>query len=125
MPNRLNAANHSTSKGITNSMQQRENRHERANPGSLKEATALLRRWRDPASFGMKGITASGDKLGESRKLFRRAYRMVERFRGGAGADSAGEGQNKSQKHNGGPVGLVRLLRQAGRIDERKPFAFR
>src|SRR4029077_3401166 len=104
-------------------MQQRENRHERANSGSLKEATArygageilLVRHEGDHRQRG---------QLGESHKLFRRAYRMVERFRGGAGADSGGEGQNKSQKYNGGPVGIVRLLRQAGRIDERKTLAF-
>ena len=104
-------------------MQQRENRHERADSGSLKEAPALHGAG-EILFVRHEGNHRQRGQLGESQKLFRRAYRMVERFRGGAGADSAGEGQNKSQKHNGGPVGLVRLLRQAGRIDERKPFAF-
>ena len=72
----------------------------------------------------MKGITANGETLGQMRELFRRANRMVEQFRGSTGAESASEGQNKAQKHNGEPVGLVRLLGQTGRIDERKPLAF-
>ena len=104
-------------------MQQCEDRHERANAGSLKEE-AVFDGAGDILFVRHEGNHRQRGQLGESRKLFRRAYRMVQRFRGGAGTDSAGEGQNKAQKHNGGPVGLVRLLRQTGRIDERKPLAF-
>src|SRR5262245_57938896 len=104
-------------------MQQCENRHKRTNSGTSEEEAA-------PYSSGEiqfvwhKWNDRQRGQLSELRELCRRANRVVERFRGGAGADSSGEGQNQSQKHNGGPVGLVRLLRQAGRIDEREPFAF-
>ena len=77
-------------------MQQREDRDECANSGSLKEAPAL----HDPGEILFvrhEGNHRQRGQLGESHKLFRRAYRMVERFRGGAGADSAGEGQNKAK----------------------------
>ena len=104
-------------------MQQREDHHERAGSGPFKEASMVhgageilfVRHERNHRQLR---------QLGESRKLFRRAYRMIERFREGAGANSAGKSQNKAQKHNGGPVRLIRLLRQAGWIDERKPLAF-
>src|SRR5437868_13883573 len=104
-------------------MQQEENRHESANPCSLQEAPAL----HGPEEIMIvrhEGNHSQRGQLSEPHELFRRAYRMVERFRGSAGADSAGESQNKSEKYNGWPIGLVRLLGQAGRIDERKPFPF-
>ena len=58
--------------------------YERANSGSLKEEAAL----HGPGEILFvrhEGNHRQRGQLGESCKLFRRAYRMVERFRGGAG----------------------------------------
>ena len=72
-------------------MQQREDRHERADSGSLQKP-ALPHGSGEIPLIRHEGNHCQGEQLRQLRDLFRRADRMIERFRCGAGTDSACKG---------------------------------